>query len=260
MFTQLQEVARYREAIRTMVARDLKVRYSNSALGIVWSFFSPLLMTVVYTLVFTYLIPSSIEKFPVFILAGLLPWNYFLGGLISAAQSITGNGHLITRVYFPRAILPIAAVLSNGVNFLIALSLLIGAMVVFQIPFTLSLLWMPLLLVIQTLLILGLGFVFAAINVYFRDTQQFIEIALLAWFFLTPIVYPLEYIKTPALRLWLQVLNPMAAIITGYRRVLYEGTWPDGALVALTAVQACALALLGFMLFQRLSPAFAEEI
>ncbi len=125
MFNQIRLILRYRHAIRNIAVRDLKVRYSNSALGIVWSFFNPLLMTLVYTVVFTFMLrDSGIPQYPVFILAGLLPWNFFNLATLGAITVVTANGHLIGRLYFPREILPIAIVVSNAINFLIALVLL----------------------------------------------------------------------------------------------------------------------------------------
>lgn len=259
MVTQLREVIHYREAVRNLVARDLKVRYSSSVLGVVWSLFSPLLMTLVYSVVFTFLVPG-IPKFPVFILAGLLPWTFFTGTIVGATSVITGNGHLINRVYFPREVLPVASLLSNAVNFLIALLLLFGFILVFQVRLGLSLAWLPVIILIQVCLTLGLGLFLAAINVFFRDTQQIVDIAMLAWFFLTPIVYPLDVIPSPALQQWLQVLNPMASLVSAYRHVLYHGDLPNLALLAVTAAEAALVLVVGAIVFKRLSPSFAEEV
>lgn len=257
---QVRDILRYRAAVRNLVARDLKVRYSHSALGVVWSFFNPLLMTLVYSLVFTLLVPSGVPRFPVFVLAGLLPWNFFSASLIGATVAITSNGHLINRVYFPREILPVAVVAAGGINFLISLALLLGFVLFFQVPLGLSLLALPLLLAVQFGLVLGLALLLSALNVYYRDTQQIMDVVVLAWFFLTPILYPLTVIADPALQLLLQVLNPMAALVVAYRQVLYAGGSPSWLVLALTALESLLVLLLGLLVFRRLSPGFAEEI
>jgi ABC-type polysaccharide/polyol phosphate export permease len=258
-FQRARELFHYREAIRQMVARDLKVRYSHSVLGIVWGLFSPLLMTLVYSLVFTLFVPSGIAKFPVFILAGLLPWNYFSSAVISTTGAITTNGHLINRVFFPREILPVVNVLSNGVNFVLALVMLFAFILFFRVPVGLSLVWLPILITIQLALILGLGLFLAAVNVFFRDTQQIVDILMLAWFFVTPIIYPIDVIHDPALQLAVQALNPMAGLVVAYRQILYAGAFPNPLLVTLTALEALIALAIGVSVFRRLSPTFAEE-
>ncbi len=260
MLTQFREVYHYRAAVQNLVARDLKVRYSNSALGIVWSLFSPLMMTLVYYVVFTYLVPSGIDKFPVFILAGLLPWTFFSSTISSATNIISGNGHLINRVYFPREVLPVANLLANTVNFLIALLLLFGFIAVFQVQLGASLILLPAIILIQLAFSLGLGLFLAAVNVYLRDTQQIVDVSLLAWFFLTPIIYSIEKITDPALRLAILMLNPLAGLIDAYRHVLYTGDMPHLLLLAVTAAESILILIIGAIVFRRLSPAFAEEV
>lgn len=260
MISQFRDIYRYREAVRNLVARDLKVRYSSSVLGIVWSLISPLLMTLVYYVVFTYLVPSGIQKFPVYIMVGLMPWTYFTSSLIGATLAISANGHLINRVYFPREVLPLANLLSNGVNFLISLVLLFVFIAVFQIPLGISLIWLPVIVLIQTAFSFGVGLLLAAVNVYFRDTQQLVEVGILAWFFVTPIIYSIDLIHNTTLKLVLQIVNPMAGLVIAYRHVLYSGDWPQLGLLAITALEAAAILVVGAFVFRRLSPAFAEEV
>lgn len=260
MIVQFREVYQYREAVRNLVARDLKVRYSNSILGVVWSLFSPLLMTLVYYVVFTFLVPSGIQKFPVFIMAGLLPWTFFTNSLFGTTLAVSSNGHLINRVYFPREVLPLASVLANGVNFLIALTLLFGFIAAFQIQLGWSLLWLPVIVIIQTLFSLGLGLLLAALNVFFRDTQQLVEVGTLAWFFVTPIIYSIDLIHNVTLKVLLEVVNPMAGLVVAYRHVLYSGNSPQLELLAVTALEAVAMFVIGSLIFRRLSPTFAEEV
>lgn len=260
MLAQLQALYQYREAVRHLMARDLKVRYSNSVLGIAWSLFAPLLMALVYYVVFTWLVPQGVDKYPVFLLAGLLPWTFFTGSVAGATSIITANGHLINRVYFPREVLPVASLLANAVNFGIALVLLFGFILLFRVPLGASLLWLPVIFVIQAAFTLGLGLFLAAINVYLRDVQQIVDVGLLAWFFLTPIIYPLERIPSGALRTLLQVINPMAGLVAAYRAVLYAGQAPGLAILGVVALEALLALAVGATVFQRLSPSFAEEV
>ena len=260
MISQFRDIYHYREAVRNMVARDLKVRYSNSVLGIIWSLFSPLLMTLVYYVVFTYLVPSGIQKFPIYLMAGLMPWTFFAASLVGTTLAVSSNGTLINRVYFPREVLPLASLLSNGVNFLISLVLLFVFIALFRIPLGFSLVWLPVIVLIQTVFSFGLGLLLAALNVFFRDTQQLVDVSVLAWFFVTPIIYSLDVIHNASLKLVLQIVNPMAGLIVAYRHVLYSGDWPDVGLLAITALEAAIILIIGALVFRRLSPAFAEEV
>lgn len=260
MLTHLRQLVRYREAIRTMVARDLTVRYSNSALGVLWSLFNPLLMTAVYTLVFTFLFRNSIAHFPIFFLAGLLPWNFFVGATLGSVGSIAGNGHLISRVYFPRDILPLAVVLANLVNFLLAFIILFALALVYRLPLNLSLFALPVVILLQCGFCFGLGLFLAALNVHFRDTQQVVEVLVQAWFFVTPIIYPIEFIKTVELRVIVEALNPMAALIGGYRAILYAGQFPDWRVLEVTALEVLVLLVFGYWFFHKNSANFVEQL
>lgn len=256
----LLSIWRYREALRLLVLRELQVRYSNSVLGVVWSLLNPLVMTAIFSVVFGVLMPQTVPAYPVFFLAGLLPWNFFSQSLISSTQAIVASGNLINRVYFPREILPIAIVLANGVNFLIALVPLVILMLIYQLPLTMALLWLPVLVAVQTALSIGLGLGLAAVNTLFRDVQQIVDVAILPLFFATPIVYSLDAIRDPALRELLLRVNPMANLVAGYRAVIHAGTAPDLGYLALSAATAAASLLIGWLLFRRLSPAFADEL
>ena len=251
---------RYREAIRTLVVRDLKVRYSNSFLGVLWSLFNPLLITVVYTLVFTFIFPATIEKFPVFFLAGLLPWNFFVWATLGCTGAIVGNGHLISRVYFPRDILPLSIVLSNLVYFLLALAVLLGLTATYRTPLSAAFFFLPVVVLIQCILSLGTGLFLAALNVHFRDTQQVVEVLIQALFFLTPIIYPLEFVQSTPVRLAIQLINPMASLIVSYRDVIYAASLPNLSLLAITTAEALLLLAFGYWFFHKNSPSFVEQL
>jgi ABC-type polysaccharide/polyol phosphate export permease len=259
VFAQLTELFKYREAARLLTLRELQVRYSHSLLGVVWSFFHPLLLTLFFTLVFTALNPGGVANYPIFFLAGLLPWNFFNPSVVGATHSITNNNHLINRVYFPRELLPLSVVAANGLNFLIALAPLFLLMLVFGVPLTLALAWLPVVALVQFAFSLGLGLALSALNVIFRDTQQIIEALMLPWFFLTPIVYMPELL-TPTVRQLSLILNPMASLVTHYRQVIYAGRMPDLTLLGITTLEALAVLVVGALIFRRLSPHFIDEL
>ena len=268
-FTNWAHLYRYRDLVRNLVARDLKVRYKHSVLGIVWSMLNPLGMMLVFTVVFTILIPNnSIERFPIFVMCGLLPWNWFSGSIIGSIYSVVNSAPLVKKVFFPREVLPISVVLSNLVHFLLALVVLLGMMLVSGTPLTRWILLLPLLIAIQFVFTMGLGFFLSAVNVHFRDTAQIMDVLMLAWFFLTPVVYSTDLIPPtkvilgydiPVQRL-AYILNPMASLIASYRVILYNGAPPDLAFLLRTVVTAIASFVIGYLFFLRSSKDFGEVL
>ncbi len=268
-----RELWSFRELIYNLVLRDLKVRYKNSALGILWSLLNPLLMMLVFTFVFKALASrSSLPAYPAFVLSGILAWNLFSTSVIGATNSVVGNAHLIKKVYFPREILPISVVLSNLVNYVLALPVyFVLAAVLGRTP-TLWVLFLPVVVFVQLLFTLGISFILATVNVFYRDTQIVMEVVMLAWFFMTPIFYPIEeigrggwHIGSLALsgydvqRLW-RIVNPMASIISSYRDVLYYGAQPGIDFFMRTAATAILFLVVGYLIFLRYSPIFGEEV
>lgn len=275
MIARLRELFTYRELIENLVLRDLKVRYKNSVLGFVWSLLNPLLLMIVFTLVFTIMLPNyRVPHFPVFVLCALLPWNFFSTSVMGSVHSITGNGHLIKKVYFPPEILTIASVLANFVNFLLALPVLLVFILIFDMPITIWVVYLPLVMIAHVIFTLGVTLTLATANVFYRDTGVIMEVLIQAWFFLTPIFYPIDLlpewrqllgIALPIRRLT-YILNPMASIIASYRSVLYGFT--DGSPPAppawdffLRTLVTCIICfVVGYGIFCRYSERFAEEV
>lgn len=271
----MRELWEYRHLLRHLVLKELKVRYKNSLLGILWSLLNPLLMMMVFTVVFTVFWPNNqVSHFAAFILVGLLPWNLFQGAVMAGAQSIIGNGNLIKKVYFPREVLPIATVLSNSINFILALLVLFPVLWLSGIPITRHVVWLPLILVIQIIFMIGLSLIFGTLNVFYRDTTMLIDVGMLAGFFLTPIFYPMEFIPAskevfgivlPVHRI-VRWLNPMASIIDSYRTVLYgtiEGYPPSGPALDFmlrTTLTALLVLCVGWLVFRHYSGRFGEEV
>jgi ABC-type polysaccharide/polyol phosphate export permease len=273
LVARMRELWAYRNLIYNLVVRDLKVRYKNSVLGILWSLLNPLLMMLVFTFVFKVLAGnSSLPAYPAFILSGVLAWNLFSASVIGATNSIVGNAHLIKKVYFPREVLPIAVVLSNLVNYLLALPVyFILALLLGRSP-TVWVLLLPAVILVQLLFTLGVSFVLATVNVFYRDTQIVMEVVMLAWFFMTPVFYSINQVARDGwhvgnivlssydVQRWMRILNPLASIVASYRDVLYWGARPGIDFFMRTAVTALFFLVVGYLIFHRFSPVFGEEV
>lgn len=271
----LKESFRYRFLLQNLVKRDVKVRYRNSVLGVVWSLLNPLLMMMVFTLVFAKLMPNEgVRSYAIFVLVGLLPWQFFTGTMLSGTTSVTNGAAMIRKIYFPRELLPTSAMISNLVNFMLAGIVLVIFLYIFGIGLTIYALWVPVLIFTQMLFMLGLVLSLSTINVFYRDVMMILDVGLLAWFFLTPVVYPLEWLGVqqtifgvtfePAVVMrW---LNPMASIIDGYRTVLWGTMTSDGpatldpAYLMRTMVTSAIVFVIGYLIFTRFQHIFAEKL
>lgn len=274
-WAKLREIFAYRNLLKNLVIRDLKARYKNSVLGIVWSLLNPLLMMAVYTVLFTILIPNDdIQKYPIFILVALIPWQFHATTLMSSTGSIVNNAAIVKKVYFPRILLPTASMLSNFVNFLLASIILLILLFAFGMGLTIHALWVPLILLTQIIFLLGLAYILSTLQTFYRDTLMILEVGLLAWFFLTPVFYPFERFGDHA-ELWgfvfnparlMRWINPMASIIDGYRTVLWgnvgsSGPGPMDPLALLrTFVTAVLIFIFGYFLFSRSEHLFGEKL
>jgi lipopolysaccharide transport system permease protein len=269
ILARLRELYRYRDLLRNLVVSEVKTRYKNSVLGFVWSLLNPLAMMLVFTVVFGVLWPNQqVKNFPIFLLCGLLPWNFFSASVVSSINSVLANGNLVKKVYFPREILPIAAVLAQLVNFLLALVVLFAALLIVRTNFSPWLWTLPLIILIQTCFSLGIGLVLSTLQVFYRDTQLVMEVVMLAWFFLTPVFYTARQLPA-TYELWgydlpvqriLYILNPMASLINVYRDLLYNGYRTDIDFFIRTALTALLALGFGYWFFTRYSDRFGEEV
>ncbi|MFN8532727.1 MAG: ABC transporter permease [Dehalococcoidia bacterium] len=256
----LGELLEYREFLINLVKRDLKVRYRNSILGFIWSLLNPLLMMAVFAVVFGVLSAGApVENYPIFILVALLPWNFTSTSVSGSVNAIVGNGHLIKRVYFPREILPASLVLSNLVNLLLALPVLFLLKLALGSPFSQYILLLPLILLLQTIFLLGVAFFLSSVNVYFRDTEVIVDVFILAWFFLSPVVYNMEQLA-PDFAQVLYWVNPMASLLSSYRLILYNAAPPDALFMLRTTMTCLITFVVGYFVFRRLAPNFGEEV
>ncbi|HZY44487.1 MAG TPA: ABC transporter permease [Anaerolineae bacterium] len=269
MLAKLAELWRYRELVYNLTVRDLKVRYKNSVLGIAWSLLNPLLMMLVLTLVYTVMLgQSNRHDYPAFILSGLLPWNFFSASIMGGTRSIVDNSHLIKKVYFPREVLPISLTLSSLINFLMALPVLIVLSLILGVQLTGWIVFLPLVILVQMIFSMGVSLFLAATNVFYRDVQQIMEVAILAWFFLTPIIWDVSLLPaskeifglTVPIQRLTYILNPMASIVATYRDILYYGRPIGWDFFLRTILTAIIMLFIGYAVFHRLQKRFAEEV
>jgi ABC-2 type transport system permease protein len=256
----------YSELLRTLLRREIRVRYKGSALGIVWSLVYPLVMVAVYTLVFSVLWKSAknIPHYPLFVLSGLAVWGFFQASVQLGTASLIANGDLVKKVWFPRELIPAASVLAQTTTVAVMLAILIPADLI-VVPETAK--TMPLALPILAALIclaLGLAWLLSVLNVFFRDIEHLLAVMFLPWFFLTPVLYGLEQLPAAAAHRWLIDLlrygNPVTPYVEGFRATLLQATVPGTALLVYIFVVGPALALVGLWVVQRYEDRLAVEL
>lgn len=256
---QLQDLFAHRDLLSLLVRKELKVKYRGTMLGMLWSLLNPLLLMVVYTAVFSVIARFPTPNYPIFLLAALLPWTAFAASLSASVRSVVGHGSLVRRVKFPVAVLPTSMVVANMVNLLPGFAILLVFALFFRQPLGLPLLSLPLLVVLQLMFTLGVALVLSALNVYFRDLEYLVGVALMVWFFGTPVLYPLSAFAGKRVGVLIQ-LNPMTWLVDCYQRIWHANAWPTwDHLAAFTAVSLVAL-LAGVFVFGRASRRFAEEV
>jgi len=274
MLTNLRTLFRHRTLIQTLVVRELKARYRGSVLGFFWSFANPLLLLLVYTFVFSVILPArfaDIDNYALFLFCGLLPWTWFSSALTESANSILNNGNLIKKVLFPAEVLPVVAVLSNMIHFFLALPILVIGLVFFaaSVPSVSEVFWFPVVIAVQLLLSLGLGLVLAALTVHFRDIKDLLANLLTLWFFATPILYPMAMVaeRGPMVGNLGRVgkvvmdLNPFTHLAISYQEILfYDGPFGHWRWLLALGLASVVLFVVAYAFFDRLRDSFVEEV
>ena len=254
----LKEQVEYRELLYRMTARDLLVRYKQSVMGFGWAIFMPLVNTALFSVIFTRVAPLNTDvPYPVFSYTGLLFWNCFASSLRFAVISLSSNATLVTKIYFPREIFPFSAILVCLVDLVVGSTILIGMLVYYQIVPTWTVLYVPVLLLIQVIFTAGIGLLIAMANLFLRDVKYLFEIVLTVWMFATSVVYPIDRIGG-TLGVLLK-FNPMTPVIDGYRATILRGQPPDWGSVSLAAALAVVTLGIGWLTFHRAEYQFAEN-
>jgi lipopolysaccharide transport system permease protein len=257
---KLRELCEYHEILYFLIWRDIKVRYKQTALGAAWAIIQPFFSMVIFSLFFGQLakVPSDGVPYPIFSYTALVPWMFFANGLNQAPYRVVGSADLIKKVYFPRLVIPIAAVLSGIVDFALAFIVLLGMMLYYGIIPTMQVVWLPGFLLLALVTSLGVGLWLSAINVQYRDVNYVLPFIVQLWLFATPIAYPSSLLSEPWRTLY--GLNPMVGVIEGFRWALLGTDTSPGKMVFVSAVIATALLISGAFYFRRMERTFADVI
>jgi lipopolysaccharide transport system permease protein len=258
----LKEIVReqydFRELLYQMTRRDLLLRYKQTVMGVGWAIFMPLVNTAVFSVIFTRVAPLDVGiPYPLFAYCGLLTWNFSAASFRFAVLSLTSNASLVTKVYFPREIFPISAVLVSLVDFAVGATVLVGLMIYYQVVPTAALVALPWVMAVHIMFTLCVSLVLAMANLFYRDVKYLFELVLTVWMFTSAVLYPVSQVGGLMGRI--MALNPMTPIIEAYRDVLLRGTVPDPSFLATTAVSAVLL-VVAWVIFHRAEYAFAENV
>jgi lipopolysaccharide transport system permease protein len=256
----IREQFEFRELLVQLTARDLLLRYKQTAMGFGWALLTPLLNTAIFSIIFMRVAPiESPVPYPVFVYCGMLAWNFTASALRFAVTSLTSNTNLVTKVYFPREIFPFSAVAVSLVDFLVASTVLVAMLFYYRIAPTAALAFLPLIIVVQAVFTLAVSLFLAMANLFYRDVKYLFEVVLTVWMFASAVVYPLESVQDGWLGLGLR-LNPMTTIVDAYRHVILYGTPPPaGAFVSVTVISLLLLPAV-WLAFHRSEFRFAERI
>ena len=257
---ELKELWKYRELLYFLAWRDVKVRYKQTTLGVAWTVIQPLMTMVIFSLIFGQLakLPSEGVPYPIFSYAALLPWQLFSGALTRAGTSLVGNANLLTKVYFPRLIIPLSAITAGLVDFAISFLVLLGLMFYYAIVPTWTMLLLPFLVLFAVLTALGVGLWLSALNVQYRDVQHMIPFLVQFWMFASPVAYSAGLIPKGLWRI-VYGLNPMAGVIHGFRWVLLNSKPPD-ELMIVSVIMVVMLLISGLFYFRRMEKMFADIV
>ncbi len=256
----LKELWEYRELLYFLTWRDIKVRYKQTVLGAAWAIIQPFFTMVVFSLFFGKLakVPSDNVPYPIFSYAALVPWTFFANGLTSSSNSVVGSRSLVTKIYFPRLLVPLGTVTSGAVDFVLAFIVLLGMMVFYGIAPTANVVWLPVLLVLAFITSLGVGLWFSALNVQFRDVRHVVPFITQFWLFATPVAWASSMLPQPWRTLY--AINPMAGVVEGFRWALIGTNTQPGPMIAVSSVVAVCLLVSGAFYFRRMERTFADVV
>ncbi len=257
---KLHQLWEYRELLYFLVWRDVKVRYKQTVLGAAWAVIQPFMAMVVFSIFFGKLakMPSDGIPYPLFAYSALVPWSFFANGLNQSSNSLVGSAHLITKVYFPRLVVPISSVTSGIVDFILAFVVLLGMMFYFGVLPTFNVIWLPFLLALAFVTALGVGMWFSALNVEFRDVRYVVPFLTQFWMFATPIVYPSSLLSEPWRTLY--GINPMVGVVEGFRWALLATETAPGPIVIVSSLASLVILMGGAFYFRRMEKTFADLV
>lgn len=256
---KIKELYAYRQMIFSLVRRELRGKYKGSVLGFLWTFINPLLQLVVYTMVFSVIMRNGIEKYYLFLFVALVPWTLINATMVNGSTCIVSSPDMVKKIYFPREVLPLANTVSNFVNMLLCFVVVFVVLIVTSYGINLkALLYMPIIMIVEFVLALGITLLTSALTVYMRDVAYILSIVAMAWQFLTPIMYSSDMVPEELLPIFR--MNPMTPIIEAYRDVLYYKVCPDLSSLTNAALLGVVILIIGEMVFSKLQRGFCEEL
>lgn len=255
----IQHLYQYRQLLKSNVKKDIRGKYKGSYLGVLWSFVNPLLMTLVYAIVFPFILRSTEPNYVTFIVIGILPWTYFTTTISLSYGCILYNGGIIKKVYFPREILPISVNISGLINFLISCVIMFLFLLFSGIGFSWYIVFLPLIILTQFIFTQALSLIISAVNVYVRDLEYIIAFFINMLFYATPILYSPSLFENSVIK-YVMMANPMATIIESYRNVLFYQTMPNMPVLLIVLLASIVFLFIGLNIFKKLERGFAEEI
>ena len=258
MLNVFKNLYNYRELLKTNVKKEIRGKYKNSFLGVLWSFLNPLLQIAVYAIVFPLILRNTQENYVIFLCCGLIPWTFFSTTISRAAFTLIENGNILKKVYFPREILPLSVVTSETVNFLISTFIILGFVIFGGLGISKYVIFYPLILLAQYLILIAIALVVSSISVYIRDLQHLIGVVLQLLFYAAPIVY--EPKSIPENFAWILNINPMTYIINGYRNIFYNQTMPELKPLFILIASSIVACIIGYLIFNKLQKGFAEQL
>lgn len=254
----LKELYNYRELLKTNVKKEIRGKYKGSFLGVLWSFINPLLTALIYAIVFPFVLKNTQPNYVTYLIIGILPWTWFVSSVSIGTNCVLNNGGIIKKVYFPREILPISVVLSGMINFLISCLIILIFVLVSGIGLSLNILYLPLIMLVQFILQLGILFITSSIDIYIRDAEYIINFFVNMLFYATPILYSATLF--PDKVRWILNLNPLTTIINSYRNIFFDKVAPDFGMLGLVFIASVAILGIGVAVFKKLEKGFAEEV
>lgn len=265
MRDNLINLFKHRQLLQTLVVKELKARYRGSILGFFWSFANPLLLLIIYTIVFNYILAQrdpNTQPYSLFLFCGILPWTWFSSSLLQATNSVIDGGILIKKIIFPAEVLPFVSVLSNLVHFLLGLPILFLFMLYYMKGITVNFFYFPIITFIQLIFTLGLALLLSSLSVHFRDVRDLIANFLTLWFFCTPIIYPFSFqvIENSRYFKYILKINPMTYFMLNYQKAFFYGEPPSLKHIIITFIGSLVVFWIGYFIFDRLRDTFVEEV
>lgn len=254
----VRDLKQYREFLKSNVKKDIRGKYKGSFLGVLWSFINPLLSVLVYAIVFPYIMRVKVDNYLIYLITGIIPWTFFTSAINMGLISVLSNADIIKKVYFPRIILPISAVTSCLVNFLISCVIILLFCLGSGLGISVQILWLPLIALIQYVMLLGFTFILSAIEMYMRDIEHIVNFILSMAFYVTPILYTPDIF--PAKLSFVLKINPMAYLVNAYRSIFFYREMPNIQGLFVVGVFSVMLFFLGYFIFEKLQKGFAEEV